>query len=74
MTTVSANRMSTHARWETRLLLRNGEQLLLTFAIPIGLLLGLALVYYAAQILLYGVELSKVMQGRAVLRLDPNDE
>jgi len=32
-----------HARWETRLLLRNGEQLLLTFAIPIGLLLALSL-------------------------------
>jgi len=32
-----------HASWETRLLLRNGEQLLLTFAIPIGLLLALSL-------------------------------
>jgi ABC-2 type transport system permease protein len=31
------------ARWETRLLLRNGEQLLLTFAIPVGILLGLTL-------------------------------
>ena len=30
-----------HAGWETRLLLRNGEQLLLTFAIPVGLLLVL---------------------------------
>lgn len=30
-----------HAGWETRLLLRNGEQLLLTFVIPVGLLLGL---------------------------------
>ncbi|MDP1879293.1 MAG: ABC transporter permease [Actinomycetota bacterium] len=32
-----------HAGWEARLLLRNGEQLLLTFIIPVGLLLGLAL-------------------------------
>lgn len=31
------------ASWELRLLLRNGEQLLLTFVIPIGLLLGLGL-------------------------------
>jgi ABC-2 type transport system permease protein len=31
-----------HARWETRLLLRNGEQLLLTFVIPIGLLVALS--------------------------------
>ena len=32
-----------HAGWEARLLLRNGEQLLLTIIIPVGLLLGLAL-------------------------------
>lgn len=32
-----------HAGWEARLLLRNGEQLVLTFIIPVGLLLGLAL-------------------------------
>jgi ABC-2 type transport system permease protein len=38
-----ATRATSHARWETRLLLRNGEQLLLTFAIPIGLLLALSL-------------------------------
>ena len=37
------HRAAAHARWETRLLLRNGEQLLLTFAIPIGLLLALSL-------------------------------
>lgn len=37
------SRASAHGRWETRLLLRNGEQLLLTFAIPIGLLLALSL-------------------------------
>lgn len=34
-------RIAAHARWETRLLLRNGEQLLLTVVIPLGLLLGL---------------------------------
>lgn len=34
-------RAMSHAGWETRLLLRNGEQLLLTFAIPVGLLLVL---------------------------------
>jgi ABC-2 type transport system permease protein len=39
----SLSRSIAHARWETRLLLRNGEQLLLTFAIPIGLLLALSL-------------------------------
>ena len=38
-----ASRATAHGRWETRLLLRNGEQLLLTFAIPIGLLLALTL-------------------------------
>jgi len=32
-----------HAGWETRLLLRNGEQLLLTFVIPVGLLLLLTM-------------------------------
>lgn len=31
------------ASWEVRLLLRNGEQLLLTFVIPVALLLGLGL-------------------------------
>ena len=31
------------ARWETRLLLRNGEQVLLTVLIPLALLLGLTL-------------------------------
>ncbi|MDI1290066.1 MAG: ABC transporter permease [bacterium] len=31
------------AAWEVRLLLRNGEQLLLTFVIPVALLLGLGL-------------------------------
>lgn len=37
------SRSGAQARWEARLLLRNGEQLLLTFVIPIGLLLGLSL-------------------------------
>lgn len=37
------SRTSSQARWETRLLLRNGEQLLLTLVIPIGLLLVLTL-------------------------------
>lgn len=32
-----------HAGWETRLLLRNGEQLLLTIIIPVGILLGLTM-------------------------------
>ena len=40
---MSARRTVAHAGWETRLVLRNGEQLLLTFLIPIGLLLGLTL-------------------------------
>lgn len=35
-------RMSRQAAWETRLLLRNGEQLLLTIIIPVALLLVLA--------------------------------
>lgn len=41
--TAPGRRTWVHARWEARLLLRNGEQLLLTLAIPIGLLLGLGL-------------------------------
>ena len=32
-----------HAGWETRLLLRNGEQVLLTLVIPVGIMLGLTL-------------------------------
>ena len=32
-----------HARWEARLLLRNGEQVLLTLVIPVGIMLGLTL-------------------------------
>ena len=36
-------RVSAHARWETGLLLRNGEQLLLTLVIPVGILLALTL-------------------------------
>ena len=39
----SLTRILAQARWETRLLLRNGEQLLLTIVIPLGLLLVLAL-------------------------------
>lgn len=35
-------RVLRQAGWETRLLLRNGEQLLLTIAIPVGILLALA--------------------------------
>ncbi len=37
----AATRIARQARWETRLLLRNGEQVLLTLVIPIGLLLAL---------------------------------
>lgn len=33
------NRMRVHARWELGILLRNGEQVLLTLLIPLGLLL-----------------------------------
>jgi ABC-2 type transport system permease protein len=43
------HRALAHSRWETRLLLRNGEQLLLTFVIPIGLLLGLTLTSVLVQ-------------------------
>lgn len=39
----SARRIRAQAGWETRLLLRNGEQLLLTLVIPVGLMLGLTL-------------------------------
>lgn len=39
----TGSRIASQARWESRLLLRNGEQLLLTFLIPVGLLLGLSL-------------------------------
>lgn len=34
-------RVLAHARWEFRLLIRNGEQLLLMFIIPLALLIGL---------------------------------
>jgi len=47
MATTSAGslaRMRAHAWWELRLLLRNGEQLLLVFVIPVALLIGLDLV------------------------------
>lgn len=37
----SLRRVRAHTRWELRLLLRNGEQLLLVFVIPVALLLGL---------------------------------
>lgn len=37
----SLRRARAHARWELRLLLRNGEQLLLVFVIPVALLVGL---------------------------------
>ena len=37
------HRIAVQARWETRLLMSNGEQLLLTIVIPVGLLLGLTL-------------------------------
>lgn len=39
----ASRRVAAHARWELRLLLRNGEQLLLIFVIPIALLVGLTL-------------------------------
>ncbi len=38
-----------HAGWETRLLLRNGEQVLLTLVIPVGIMLGLTLTDVFAQ-------------------------
>lgn len=41
--TTSAQRVAAQTRWETRLLMSNGEQLLLTIVIPVGLLLGLTL-------------------------------
>ena len=41
--------MLAHAGWETRLLMRNGEQLLLTLVIPIGLLLVLTLTDVVVQ-------------------------
>lgn len=39
----AARRIGAQTRWETRLLMSNGEQLLLTIVIPLGLLLGLTL-------------------------------
>ncbi len=44
-----AGRALAHARWETRLLLRNGEQVLLTLVIPVGIMLGLTLTDMFAQ-------------------------
>ena len=37
----AATRVRAHARWELRLLLRNGEQILLMFVIPVALLVAL---------------------------------
>ena len=37
----AAHRVSAHARWELRLLLRNGEQILVMFVIPLVLLIAL---------------------------------
>lgn len=37
----AGSRIRAHARWEMKLLLRNGEQLLLMFVIPVALLVGL---------------------------------
>lgn len=39
----ASRRIAAHAGWELRLLLRNGEQLLLMFVIPVALLVGLRL-------------------------------
>lgn len=44
-----ARRAWAHARWEMRLLLRNGEQVLLTLIIPVGIMLGLTLTDLFAQ-------------------------
>lgn len=44
-----ARRAWAHARWEMRLLLRNGEQVLLTLIIPVGIMLGLTLTDVFAQ-------------------------
>jgi ABC-2 type transport system permease protein len=41
--TRAGSRALAHAGWEARLLLRNGEQVLLTLVIPIGILLGLTM-------------------------------
>ena len=38
-----SQRVRAHARLELQMMLRNGEQLLLTFILPVGLLLGLSL-------------------------------
>ena len=37
---MNATRVARHAGMELRMLLRNGEQLLLAFAIPLGLVIG----------------------------------
>ncbi|MDD2817264.1 MAG: ABC transporter permease [Candidatus Nanopelagicales bacterium] len=44
-----ARRISAHAGWELKLLIRNGEQLLLTFVIPVVLLLALGLTNLSNQ-------------------------
>lgn len=41
--TSHTRRIRAHAAWELKLLLRNGEQLLLMFIVPVGLLLALGL-------------------------------
>lgn len=41
MPTTAGTRIRAHARWELRLLLRNGEQLLLMFVVPVLLLIAL---------------------------------
>lgn len=41
MNTTARTRIRAHARWELRLLLRNGEQLLLMFVVPVLLLFAL---------------------------------
>lgn len=45
----ATHRIGVQARWETRLLMSNGEQLLLTIVIPVGLLLGLTLTTVIVQ-------------------------
>ncbi|CAB4664391.1 unannotated protein [freshwater metagenome] len=44
-----ARRVTAHAQWELKLLIRNGEQLLLTFVIPVVLLLALGFTKLSTQ-------------------------
>lgn len=67
MSATSRSRTVRQARWETGLILRNGEQLLLTIAIPVGLLIVLGVTDFLPRAVSTGEGSDRVASALSVV-------